>query len=176
MKKLVLMIMCLACTCTVFSQSNVPFSSTSVVVNNQEVRMETYDSNYSYFKNTRSDTTTTFYYLGDPYRPIYAQPSSFCRKYASWTPGELIARSGKLKNNALTVGIVTCLTSSTLVGCAFLTRNPTVTTPMCVIGGVGFGGGIATIALLATSNRLLQEAGLKMQRMQISANGLIIKF
>lgn len=174
MKKLVLMIAALVCACTVFSQNNTPFSSTSVVVNNQEVKMETYDSNYSYFKDTRSDTTITFYYLGDPYRPIYAQPSRFCRKYASWTPGELIARSGKLKNNALVVGIVTCLTSSTLVGCAFLTRNPT---PMCVIGGVvGFGGGISTIALLATSNRLLQEAGLKMQRMQISANGLTIKF
>lgn len=168
------MIVCLAYICTVFSQSNVPSSSTSVVVNNQEVKMETYDSNYSYFKDTRSDTKTPYYYPDYPNRLIYAQPSRFCRKYASWTPGELIARSGKLKNNALAVGIVTCLTSSTLVGCAFLTGNPT---PMCVIGGVvGFGGGIATIALLATSNRLLQEAGLKMQRMQISANGLTIKF
>lgn len=168
------MIVALVCACTVFSQNNTPFNSTSIVVNNQEVKMETYDSNYSYFKDTRSDTTITFYYLGDPYRPIYAQPSRFCRKYASWTPGELIARSGKLKNNALTVGVVTGLAASTLVGCAFLTSNPT---PMCVVGGVvGFGGGIATIALLATSNRLLQEAGLKMQKVQISANGLNIKF
>lgn len=172
MKKLVLMIVCLACTCTVFSQSNVPFSSTSVVVNNQEVRMETYDSNYCYLKNQENNVIVIGYEYGG--YPIYKMPSRFCEKYSSWTPGELIAKSGKLKNNALTVGIVTCLTSSTLVGCAFLTRNPT---PMCVIGGVvGFGGGIATIVLLATSNRLLQEAGLKMQRMQISANGLTIKF
>lgn len=173
MKKLCLLISMLISTVVVFSQNDVPFQSTMISIgDSQNVKIETYDSNYCYLQNQENNLIIIGYEYGG--YPKYKMPSKFCEKYASWTPGELIARSGKLKNTALTVGVVTCLSASALVGFSFLAGNPV---PMCAIGGVvGFGGGIATIAILATSNKLLQEAGLKMQRIQLSANGLNIKF
>lgn len=99
---------------------------------------------------------------------------SFTIKYANFTPGQLIEKSGELKNTALTVGVLTGLASATLVGCSFLIDIPMA---MYMSGAiVGFAGGVATLVLLHTSNKLLQEAGLKMQRMQLSANGVILKF
>lgn len=174
MKKIVLIMGALFVSFICIAQNDKPFQSTEVCIDSlKKVRIESYDDNYCYFKRMENKPVYVGYdeILG---KSVYSSPSRFCEKYANWTPGQLIAQSGKLKNTALTVGVVTCLSASALVGFSFLTENPI---PMCAIGGViGFGGGIATIAILATSNKLLQEAGLKMQRIQISANGLTVKF
>ena len=175
MKKMFLMIGLLICMVSVFGQNDSPFQSTTVYTENQqELRIETYDYNYCYLKDMTADELIIFYHPDNPSVPVYDQASSFCRKYAGWTPGELIAQSGKLKNRALTVGVVTGLTASALIGCSFLMSEPMA---MYIPGAViGFGGAIVTVAILATSNKLLQEAGLKMQRIQLSANGLSVKF
>lgn len=105
---------------------------------------------------------------------MYGYTSPFTVKYADLTPGQLIEKSGELKNIALAVGAFTGLTSATLIGCSFLTDMPMAMYIPGVV--VGFAEGVAALALSCTSNKLLQEAGLKMQRMQVSASGVILKF
>lgn len=175
MKKISLAIMLLVFAVSgVFSQNVSTDSSTTITsVVQRDITLKTYKSNYCYFKRMENKPVYVGYddILG---KSVYSSPSRFCEKYANWTPGQLIAQSGKLKNTALTVGIVTGLASATLIGCSFVTDLPMA---MYIPGAVvGFAGGVATIALLYTSNRLLQEAGLKMQNVQFSANGVTVKF
>ena len=154
MKKIILLFFALILSIACFSQNE----------QKDSLQLKTYKQNYSYFKKEKFDSLSF----------VYDYTSSFTVKYANFTPGQLIEKSGKLKNAALTVGILTGLASATLVGCSFLTDKSMA---MYIPGAiVGFAGGVATLVILYTSNKLLQEAGLKMQRMQLSANGVILKF
>lgn len=148
-----------------FQSTEVQFSKTS------HIRIETYADAYCYLNNQDTSDTRLTEVMGFPVR-ISATP--FTLKYASYTPGQLIYRSGALKNFAITTSILCGLSSSVLIGCSFMTNNPmAMYIPGAIIGGAGF---ITTVALLSTSNKLLKEAGLKMERIQFSANGMTVKF
>jgi len=105
----------------------------------------------------------------------YETTSPFNEKWNDMTPGELIQRSGELKNTALTTVILTSVagTTLTIVG-AFAASDGT----FCyIIGGtVAWVGAIAGIAISAVSNKMLQAAGWKMKHMSVQANGITIKF
>ena len=135
------------------------------------VQVETYQQGYCYVNE--QDTTITRW-IDDTGFLAQITPKHFTSKYALYTPGQLIYRSGQLKNTALTTGIVCGLAGGALIGFSFMMNDPLV---LSITGGaVAFVGGVASICLLYTSNKLLKEAGLKMERIQFSANGLTVKF
>lgn len=105
------------------------------------------------------------------------------------TPGELIAHSAKLKNQALTIGLISGIIGGVMIGCSPLlgsktyhdvwnhsyTRNNSLALiiPGSIICGVGC---ITSITLVAHSNKILKEAGLKMTQIQIKTNGVQVNF
>lgn len=106
------------------------------------------------------------------------------------TPGELIAYSARLQNQALTIGLISSIIGGVMIGCSPLlgsktyrndwgmvyhTRNNSLALiiPGSIICGVGC---ITSITLVAHSNKILKEAGLKMTQIQIKTNGVQVNF
>lgn len=91
------------------------------------------------------------------------------------TPGQLLEQAGKLKNTAITVGLVsTALSVAITIPTACGKISPGAG---YAIGSViGFVGGVTCLALEVKSNKLIKEAGRRMSKIEIRGNGVTIKF
>lgn len=177
MKKILALIALVFAVVTASAQ----FQSTEFNVNRSTVRIETYQDGYGYFHDEANELKPVYGtgISGEP-DTMYKRPHYLTSKYANYTPGQLIERSGYLKNVALSVGIAGTLAGSFMCAIPFFngTFNGDAADWVCIGTGCGvaFGCGVASIALSYTANRLTQEAGLKMQRIQFTGNGLTVKF
>lgn len=182
MKKLFTLITVLFISFTSFAQFESTEISTGSFANPPAtVRIETYQANYGYFHDEANEITQVYSVgISGEQDTMYNHPHYLTRKYAGYTPGQLIERSGYLKNVALSVGLAGTFGGAFMCAIPFFNGKFTGDAADWVcIGtgcGVAFGCGVAAIALSYTANRLMQEAGLKMQRIQFTGNGLTVKF
>lgn len=172
MKKIIAVTCLIVISFSGFSQSESSSNHDTICITSGNVHLESYIQGYSYLtKDNCNNYQIKIDSFGDT---VYVYTSSFCKKYGNMTPGQLLFKSGTMKNTALTIGLITGTISGTLIGCSFLSSEPKA---MYIPGAiVGLVGGVSSLCLLYTSNKLIKEAGLKMEKIQISNNGFIIKF
>lgn len=122
---------------------------------------------------TQDDIDTTD---EDEFYPVALSPE--CSKYSNLSAGALICEAGRLNKAGVTV-LLSCTAGGVTVACIPLMmgyRDRQSLTASCGFGCIIIGGGIiASACIFYVANNLLREAGFKLDKIQISQDGIIIK-
>lgn len=138
--------------------------------------MTTYEPNHNYTLNPKNSNIDSAYYIDSNGAVGWFETSAAYKKYRNYTPGQLITECGRLKNKAVLVGLTTCV-AGTFVATLPLYSDWGIPGVAYGIGGaIAFAGGVSALVLTVKANKLLQEAGTRMEKISITGNGIVIKF
>lgn len=112
----------------------------------------------------------------DEFYPVALSPERI--RYSNMSAGALICEAGRLNKAGVTV-LLSCTAGGVTVACIPLMmgyRDRQSLTASCGFGCIIIGGGIiASACIFYAANNLLREAGFKLDKIQISQDGIIIK-